>query len=504
VRVYVLQLAEPDPRLYECLAVFLEANQLTERVEGVYRQAIAQFGDASWSHKLGRWYLRLERQGEFEQLTREVVDSFSGSELDGYFNQVAAGPGMTDQLYLRLNQYAYERFPHNLTFVRNLLNAYRRQSTRNPAAELELLRRHWFYADDLRRQYFAALTKSGQLEATIAEALAQAGTPGASWAQAAERNPAGVQLVAEGAIWKADFEQAAAPALALATLSPSDEPSASRATALHRSLAAFDPANTDRAITLSNGRIEADPGNRTLLAEAGDILADRGLMIQASPYWDRMIQTAPGDAQSYLDSATVYWDYYLFDQAVAQLNEGRRQLGKRSLYSFEAGAIEEGRNDPDAAIREHLQGALDQPPDEQSRQRLVTLARRVGYSDQIEQATAQLTSSESPSRQAVDLRIAVLEGLDRRADLEALLVAVAERTESRGLLEQVEQVAQSRGVDAAQTAALLKRIGITRDRRVTALAHSVGGLPGRSATLRRRTSEFPTLRRTRAHRRRRP
>ncbi len=462
VRVYVLQLAEnpDDPGLYERMAAFLEANRLTAQVEGVYQQAIAQFGDASWSHKLGRWYLRQQRQGEFEQLTREVVDSFAGTELEGYFNQVAAGPGMTDQLYLRLNQYAYERFPHNLTFVRNLLNAYRRQSTRNEAAARDLLRRHWFYADDLRRQYFAALTQSGQLDATIAEAVARAGV---DWTAAAASNPAGTQLVAEGAIWKADFEQAAAPALALAALSPSDEPVTSRATALHRSLAAFDPANTDRAITLSDGRIEADPGNRTLLAEAGDILADRGLMVQASPYWDRITQTAPGDAQSYLASATVYWDYYLFDQAVAQLNEGRRQLGKRSLYSFEAGAIEEGRNDPDAAIREYLQGALDQPPDEQSRQRLVTLARRADYRDQIDQATAQLTSSESPSRQAIDLRIAVLEGLDRRDELETLLVAVAERTESRGLLEQVEQVAQSRGIDAAQTAALLKRIDITRD-----------------------------------------
>lgn len=462
VRVYVGQLAAnpEDPGIYERMAAFLEANRLTAQLEGVYRQAMTRFDDASWSHKLGRWYLRQERQAEFEQLTRDVVDSFAGTELDGYFNQVAAGPAMTDQLYLRLNQYAYERFPHDLAFVRNLLGAYRRQSTRNEAAAQDLLRRHWFYADDLRRQYFAGLTRSGQLDATIAEATAQAG---GDWTAAAASNPAGTQLVAEGAIWKADFEQAAAPAHALAALSPSDEPTANRATALHRSLAALDPANTDRAVTLSNGRIETDPTNAALLAETGDILADRGLMVLASPYWDRITQTAPGDAQSYLTSATVYWDYYLFDQAVARLDEGRRQLGRRALYAYEAGAIEEARNDPGAAIREYLQGALDQPPDEQSRRRLATLARREGYAEQIDQATALLTSSESPSRQAIDLRIAVLQELDRRDELESLLVAVAERTDSRGLLEQVEQVAQAHGVDAAQTAALLQRIEITRD-----------------------------------------
>lgn len=466
VRLYVMQVAAnpDDPGIYERMASFLESNRLTDRVEGVYQQAIAQFGDVSWSHKLGRWYLRQQRQNEFEQLTHQVIDSFAGSELEGYFDTVTVGRGITDQLYLRLNEYAHDRFPHNLAFVRNLLRGYQRRSTRDIAAWRTLIRQHWFYADDLRRQYFTDLTQTGQLAATLEAAQTQIERAnGNQWDNAARANPAAVQLIAEGAIWRASFEQAAQPALALASLAPGDNPIANRTSALHRSLAAYDPAHTDSAVTLIDRRIIGAPLDQALLAEAGDVLADRGRLTQAVPYWDRMATSAPGDPAAYLASATVYWDYYLFDQALGQLNEGRQRLDNRALFAYEAGAIGEARNDPAAAVREYLQGALDATPDYQSVQRLVTLSHREGYQDQIDQATANLTASESPSRAAIDLRIAVLDGTDRDGELEEFLIAIASRAESRSVLEHIEQVAQNRGIDLAETTALRRRIEMTSD-----------------------------------------
>ena len=58
-------------------------------------------------------------------------------------------------------------FPHNLTFVRNLLRAYRRRETRNPAAREQLLRRHWFYAEDLRSQFFQFLSRRARLQSEL-------------------------------------------------------------------------------------------------------------------------------------------------------------------------------------------------------------------------------------------------------------------------------------------------------------------------------------------------
>ena len=63
----------------------------------------------------------------------------------------------TPQLYLRLNQYANARFPHNPVFVHNLspLTAIPpRPGTRRQRA---LLRQHWFEETDLRDQFFEFL-----------------------------------------------------------------------------------------------------------------------------------------------------------------------------------------------------------------------------------------------------------------------------------------------------------------------------------------------------------
>ena len=366
-----------DAGLYERLAGFLAANGLGARVEAVYRQAMAQFQDRSWQHKLGRLYLRAQQRAELEALTRQAADSFSGQELEEYFQTV--NPGALDaQLYLQLNLYAHERFPHNLSFVRNLLNAYRNQATRNETAWAELLRQHWFWADDLRAQYFGHLVRTGRLEQEMAALEASSPDAGAGrWSAVARANPALAQIVAEGRAWRCRYEQAAPVFTALATESPVDEPFAGRAVDLARSLAVFDPISTDIGVALSEARVNHRPGDRQLLAFTGDILADRKLYGRAEPYWRRMTATEPGKPDSWLEAATVFWDYYLFDDAVGVLEEGRRRLNDPALFAYEVGAIAEGRRDSGGAIAEYLKGALAGAY--ASRHRLATLSLRAGY-----------------------------------------------------------------------------------------------------------------------------
>jgi hypothetical protein len=128
-----------DPGLYERLANFLDQNRLESQQEEVYRLAISRFADKSWYDKLARFYLRYKRDGKFEQLTRDAVASFKGSELERYFNNVTGGGPV---MYLRLNLYAHQRFPHNPVFVRNLLGAYQSHQTYDLAAWEALMRQH--------------------------------------------------------------------------------------------------------------------------------------------------------------------------------------------------------------------------------------------------------------------------------------------------------------------------------------------------------------------------
>ena len=153
-----------DPGLYERLAVFLDQNKLGTEQEEVYRRAIARFSDKSWYHKLARYYLRYKRDSEFEQLTQDAIKSFQGSDLERYFYNVVYG---SPALFLRLNQYAHQRFPHNPVFVRNLLAAYDAPSTRDPAAWEALLRQHWFEEPTLRNEFFEYLSRTGKLESEL-------------------------------------------------------------------------------------------------------------------------------------------------------------------------------------------------------------------------------------------------------------------------------------------------------------------------------------------------
>ena len=126
-----------------------------------------------------------------------------------------------------------------------------------------------------------------------------------------------------------------------------------------------------------------------------------------------MPSVKPGDPQGYLAAATVFWDYFFFDEALERLEEGRRTLSRPALFAYEAGAIREGLDAADGAVAEYLQGALAAEPDYQARGRLVRLASREPYRDAIEQATARLVAGRSPSPQAVSLRVSVLESLER-------------------------------------------------------------------------------------------
>ncbi len=319
LRVYRTEIARNpnDPGLYERLAAFLEQNGTSREVEEVYTKAIGKFADRSWYHKLARWYLRKKEYSALEKISRDVIAAFSGTELEGYFGDIVTQTHPDAALYLQLNRYAHARFPEDLVFVHNLLGAYRRQETFDAAAYDSLLRQYWFYDAQLRTTLFADLSHAGSLYAELA--AIRAANPGITdgrFSQAVAANPAAVQFAVEAEAWLCHFEAAAPAARALADAYPGRTEFTSKASALYRSLAAYDERNTGIAVSLANYEQQANPGDPGILARMGDILADRDLFSRARTFWERMPALQPGNPEAYLDTATVYWDYYLYNDAL--------------------------------------------------------------------------------------------------------------------------------------------------------------------------------------------
>ena len=368
------------------------------------------------------------------------------------------------QYYTRLNEFAHVRFPHDLLFVRNLLRAYRSpRAARNQDWE-SLLRQHWWEAEDLRDQYFEFLSRTGRLDSELAEIQrAETSMQQERWSDLAGSNPVAARFVGEARFWRSHFEEAAPVMYALAQQYPADFELGRRASAVHRSLAAYDPRNTELAVKIEENLYRADPGNRDTLARIGDVLADRELFDRAAPYWNRMVQIRPGEPQAYLDAATIYWDYYDFDSALKLLNEGRARLGDPSLYAYEAGAIYEGKREFPQAIAEYIKGALQEHEGSRSYNRLLDLVRRKSLRDEAERATASLTEGASPSIDAIKLRVAVLETENRPKDVEQTLAAIGERTSSLEVLEWLEETARQKSLETVQERALEKQAAITTD-----------------------------------------
>lgn len=453
-----------DPGLYDTMAAFLEQNNMGAEIEAVYQRAIARFQDHTWQHKLARWYLRQKRQADVAKLTRDVVKIFSGTELDEYFREIVSpaqpvGPA----LYLQLNLYAHQRFPHYLAFARNLLTAYSNGTTTDMGAYEAVLRRHWYDAGDLRMRFFERLSKTGRLDAELS--VARTSNPAASagkWEDAMNQSPAAVRLMAEGEAWRCHFENAAPLFLALESNFPADRTIGGRAAAVYRSLGTIDPKLTDAAIAVEDKLAQADPRDRRTFTAIGEMEADREHFDKARAAWDRLPEIEPEKADGYLEAATVFWDYYRYDDALRWIEVGRKRLKQDSLFAYEAGAIRENQRNYERAIREYAKGAIAQPGSN-SEQRLLLLARRPALRPRIEQLTLNLVSDRNPQPGMFQLRVALLRNQNRRDDMEAFLLNTTSRTTSLEVLAHIENTAHVDGLPKAQQAAIEKQIVLMTD-----------------------------------------
>ena len=438
-----------DPGLYANLAAFIDQNKLDAGIDQVYRRAIQQFSSLSWYDKLARWYLHHRQTTSLEQLTKQVVDIFSGTELEQYFRNVVGHGSVSADLYLRVNLYAHERFPYDLAFVHNLLTAYSTRATANPAEHERLLRNYWFYADDLKRQLFQSLSNTGRLSTEV-ESLHVVDP-----ATMVAANPAAVQFAGEAQAWWAHYE-AAAPALeAVATRFPGDAVLVRRAVALERSL-----GQTEQAVALSEKLCQFDQRDHKALTEAGEIYADREEYAKARPYWDRIARIEPGKKDGYLEAATIFWDYYQFDDALRLIEQARQQAANPTLYAYEAGAIYESKRDYERAIAEYLKGDAAAAS---ARARVLTLAKRPAYKSLIDRLTAERVTGSNPDAAAVSLRIAVVEAQNRTSEVGTFLSDLASRTISLDLLTEIRADAASRGFEAVVQRVQEREVAVTAD-----------------------------------------
>ena len=438
-----------DPGLYEKLAEFLNQNRMAAQVEQVYTEAVKQFQEPSWSHKLARWYLRQRQTAAFENLTQSIVKTFSGTDLDSYFGQVIASANLDAALYKQINLYAHQRFPHDLVFVKNLLTAYTRKGTEDANAYMALLRQHWYHDPELRSRFFERLSSTGQLDAEIAALRS-------SPAQTLE-DRAAKEFISGAEIWRSHYEGAAPLMQTIATNYPAHREINTTASSLLRSL-----GQTDAAANIAERLSRSSPRNLQALTLVGDIYADREQFDKARPFWNRLSDIEPGRVDGYREAATVYWDYYLYDDALRTIDAARQRMRNPATLAYEAGAIYENKREYGKAITEYVNAAQAEP-ESPARRRLIRLAARPAHRDAIEAQTRSLAAGPNPTLSGWNLRVALLEEQNRRDDIAALLSSTTAATSNFDLLARVEQVAERNGFPQIREQVLTRQSSLTSD-----------------------------------------
>src|SRR5205814_3672567 len=141
---------------------------------------------------------------------------------------------------------------------------------------------------------------------------------------------------------------------------------------------------------------DAVPAAVDYRTRAGEIQAELGDYTQARIEWEKLIANGRGAPETYYDTATIYWDYFQYDDALRTIKALRRQTNDDNRYAFQVGVILEGKHQLRDALTEYIKALADNDPDSEksadiarARKRLVTLSKRPGMYKQIVDAFNQ-------------------------------------------------------------------------------------------------------------------
>jgi predicted Zn-dependent protease len=483
--------------LYERFLRWLGQAELVNEQLKAYNTAIRQFPSNTWYHRMARWYVRQKRGKELTRYSRQLIDVFDEDEITEYllrfagYGATAAGDDMNwdQRLAFDLYSYAHKHFPQNLLFVRGMLN-YLEENDRNRWEKLSV---EYYFADRaIRESYLAWLSKNGRLRGSYAQAVGLASSPQGAAPSTSEPAPADTNtagslaavpslrppnasavplttyrvFAADAAMWLSHYDKAVDVYRDLVASYPGEPQYVVRLADLARSFGQRSEGFYDESARALTRMAEIYPSDHSYRIKAGEAYAERGEFQLAGGQWDQLFQLEPGNRNTYLEVATVYWDYYQFDQSVRVLKDLRTKSDDPTIYAYRLGAVYEGKGDMDSAIAEYVK-VLPEPGDGRDTvtKRLAQLSRRKGLLEKIT-AAYNRARAERPDDWQLVVGYALYQ-VEREDIDQAIAILRAEIAKSRDItfLETMRTLFQNVLRPEDQQLALTRLAAIARDER---------------------------------------
>jgi predicted Zn-dependent protease len=366
---------------------------------------------------------------------------------------------------------------------------------------------YYFESREIRDEFLSHLASHNELRAYLDQARerckAQAKDSGAL---ALDTLPYKL-FRADATAHLSNYEEAIDAYRELNRLYPNTPEFAERLISFTRSLGERNPKFLEEAADLSHQMAESFPASSEYRTRAGEIQAELGNYDRARGEWEQLIQTGRGAPDTYLETATVYWDYFQYEDALRVIEKLREQMHDPTLYAFQAGAIQEARHKTAEALAEYVktldfyQMDYDEVMDEyRAERRLLKLYKRAGIPAQLQLAFERERARRPDSSSLVLDYAALLSEAGEHSRAATLIKQEIARNDSREFLVSVRKLFDAEKDEGVGELALKHLIATTTTPRfaisyrlqLAADAEQRGSRQEAQAVLHELVGKFPT------------
>lgn len=453
--------------LYE-QRLWLEQTNLTDDQLAVYREAAARFQSNNWRDKLARFFVRDKRSREFAEFAEDLIGKLNDADAREFLAEFIDGKvsanAFDQRLYLKLYQSAHARFPHNIAFTSGLLRFYK--INRQEAEWRTLAVEYYFESPEIRAAFLDDLAQKNLLR---------------NYLEQSKENESTIYELfrADASARLSDFENAVAAYRKLNELYPNTPEFSARLVDFTRSFGQKNRELLNEAANVAAAEADFQPSSAERRTRGGEIYAEIGDYEKARAQWGKLIETAKGDREVYLDTATVYWDYFQYDDALAAIRNLREKFGDETLYAFETGAIFEAQHKETEAVGEYVK-ALDANRDDAQKEKAIKRLARLSARRGDENKTARnelenninraFTRERETRRDASFLSLGYAEFLTeikRKERAESVLNEAVRKSANREFLDAAKNFYQSEDDGAGEQIALQRLAETEKSPRLT-------------------------------------
>lgn len=333
----LIEINPDDPDNYEALASYLQSNSLLDDLNKVYTRAARKFKTRQWYDKLARVLLRIRKGNDLRKLISEALPILDSENtalfLESNLYYPSINSSSTERNFFKsVHLRAMKRFPLDLKIAGRYLTFLK---TFEKTEYLKFLYRYFAVFRRAREELLDHIC-SEDTEKNLFSLTAEA----------EKGNMPAMDLLASVLIRLSRFESAL-PVLKKVVQNNPERENLLLLTRISTSL-----GYCSQSASIMENLWSCNLDSFEFLETAGEAQAIAHRMDRAFETWKKWTERYPGNPDAYRAVAGILWDFKKTSLARQILDEGRKKLGRATLFGDFMASIEVEENNSSGAMNE--------------------------------------------------------------------------------------------------------------------------------------------------------